>query len=465
MKTPGPMCLTRRTARRAEPRVWTYTFLLACVFPCCVTLPAQQSTSSAASTQKQPAPLLLTLREATERAQANEPAFAAAQAESRAAHLDRWNAAASMLPTATYHNQATYTQQAGGASHSSASPLFIASNGVHEYASQAVLNESVSLARIADVRRANATAARMNAELEIAHRGLRATVSNLFYGLATAENKRAIADSALRQAVAFTSLTKMREEAREAAHADLVKAQLVEQQRRRDLADAQAAANKARLELAVLVFADPRTDFALAVDDTFTELPTLAQIEQRAGKSNPELRSAQAALAESNADVLSARAAYIPELNGNFTYGIDAAQFAVNAPDHTSNLGHSASITIDLPVWDWLSTARKVRQSEIRRSAVRVALTAAQKRLIAHIVEAYDEATTAHEQLASLGLSVQTAQESLRLTELRYKEGEASVLEVVDAQTTFIGAENAQQDGRARYQAALADLQTLTGQI
>jgi len=38
------------------------------------------------------------------------------------------------------------------------------------------------------------------------------------------------------------------------------------------------------------------------------------------------------------------------------TYGIDAAQFAVNGPTGAQNLGYSASVTLDIPVWDWLST-------------------------------------------------------------------------------------------------------------
>jgi len=46
---------------------------------------------------------------------------------------------------------------------------------------------------------------------------------------------------------------------------------------------------------------------------------------------------------------------------------------------------------------------------------------------------------------------------------LRYQAGEATVLEVVDAQTTLAGARNAYDDGLARYRVALANIQTLTG--
>jgi outer membrane protein TolC len=404
-------------------------------------------------------PIAITLDEAIRRAEANEPAYAASLAESRASALGRSIAGAGLLPNVAYHNQALYTQTDRGQT----VPRFIANNAVREYASQAVINETLGLGQWAAVRRADAEAARSAAELEVSRRGLVAAVTGLFYGSIAADNKLVVAERAHAEAAGFTGLTNKREQAREAAHADLVKAQLAEQQRERDLADARVAAEKARLELGVLLFPDPRTPYTLAAADVAADIPSRAEIDQAAAKNNPELKSALASLGVSNADVQAARAAYLPDLGLNVTYGIDAPEFAVNSPDHMQNLGYSASVTLDIPVWDWLSTQHKVKQSEIRRDAARVALTAAQRRLIARLDETYSEAAAARDQLASLDASVATAAESLRLTKLRYSEGEASVLEVVDAQNAFVGAENAREDGRVRYEAARADLQTLTG--
>jgi outer membrane protein TolC len=404
-------------------------------------------------------PVAITLDEAIRRAEANEPAYAVASAESRASALDRFIARAGLLPNVAYHNQALYTQTNRGET----TPRFIGNNAAREYSSQAVVNETLGLAQIAGVRRADAEAARAAAELEIARRGLVAAVTALFYGSIAAENKLAVSERAHREAAGFTGLTGKREQAREAAHADVVKAQLLEQQRERELADARVAAEKARLELAVLLFPDPRTPYVLTAADGAPPLASRPEIEQAASRNNPELKSALAALNVTHADVLAARAAYLPDLALNATYGIDAPQFAVNGPNHNQNLGYSASVTLDIPVWDWLSTEHKVRQSEIRRDAARIALTATQRRLIARLDEAYSEAAAARDQLASLDASVETAAESLRLTKLRYSEGEATALEVVDAQNAFVGAEDAREDGRVRYQAARADLQTLTG--
>jgi outer membrane protein TolC len=334
---------------------------------------------------------------------------------------------------------------------------------VREYASQAVVNETLGLSSVAAVRLAQAQAAQAAAELEIARRGLVAAVASLFYGSLAADHKLAVAQRAEQEAADFTKLTGQREQARESAHADVVKAQLEGQARSRELQDAQVEAEKARLELGVLLFPDPRTAYTLSAPDQAPTLATREDINAAAAKNNPEIRSALAALSASNAQVLAARAAYLPDIALNYTYGIDAPQFAKNGPDGVRNLGYSAMVTVDIPVWDWLNTERRVKQSEIRRQSAQVVLSATQRQLIAKLDEAYSETAAARDQLASLDLSVSTAAESLRLTKLAYTGGEAKVLEVVDAQNAYITAENAREDGRVRYQAALANLQTLTG--
>src|SRR5208282_6258320 len=140
------------------------------------------------------------------------------------------------------------------------------------------------------------------AEQEIARRGLVATVTFLFYSSLAADHKLTVAESAQREAADFTKLTSEREQAREAAHADVVKAQLLEQQRDRDAEDAKVAAEKARLDLGVLLFADPRTAYTLSAPETAPPLASKEDVEQAAARGNPELKSALAALAASDAD-------------------------------------------------------------------------------------------------------------------------------------------------------------------
>lgn len=460
--------LANRTTSRCRICAWAAAMMLLL----CADMSRAQTASPAVATSSAAnvTPVAVSLSDAIRLAQQNEPAFAAATADSKVAALDKSIARSALLPSAIYHNQALYTQPNGqqnqaGQGGTQAAPRFIANNAVREYASQGIVTETLGLQQWTAVKAATAASALAAAQLEVARRGLVATVVGLYYTALADDQRLAVAQRAAHEADDFTSLTGKRETAREGAHADTVKAQLQQQQRQRDLSEAQLAQSKSRLELAVLLFPNPVQPYTLEMNPAPPALPERAEIEAAAAKKNPDLAGALAAVRQSDANVVSARAAYLPELGLNFAYGIDAPQFATNGEDHVRNLGYSMSATLDIPVWDWLSTQHKVKQSEIRRDVAKTVLSATQRRLIANIQEFYDEATVARDQLASLDASATTAAESLRLTKLRYTGGESTVLEVVDAQNALTSAEMQREDGAVRYRVALANLQTLTGTL
>lgn len=435
-----------------------------CSLAACVAGTAQTPTAG-------PSASALTLDDAIRIAQQNEPAFAAAAAESRAAALERKDAKAGLLPSVVYHNQFLYTQPnrtKGTTTQGTTSeslPIFIANNSVHEYVSQASVSETVGIQGIAAVKLANANAARAQAEYEIARRGLVATVVQLYYTVRASSEKLAVAQHALDEANHFLDITQKREAGGEAAHSDVIKARLTQQQRERELGDAKLAGEKASLELGVLLYPDPATPITLAEETAPPVLADRKDVEAAAKAHNPELRSALASLEASQAQSFGAWAGIAPDLALNYTYGIDAPQFASYGPGGVRNRGYSASATLDIPIWDWLTAERKVKEAHLRSQAVKVALNAAQRRLLADLTEYYSEADIARQQLASLTASVTDAREALRLTNLRYVNGEGTVLDVVDAQNTLVNAENAQADGLVRYHVALAQLQTLTGRL
>lgn len=453
--------------------------LASIVFPLCLTASvvapsSSQQTQLTASQASEPASLgPITLEDAIARAKANEPNFAAALASAKVAAMDHSLARSALLPSVVYHNQYLYTQPAHGPSQSANAstaattsiPRFIANNSVHEYTSQGVVSETIGLQQVTAFAQASAAARVASAELEIARRGLVVTVTGLYYGALSANHKLAIAQRALDEANSFIELTQHREDAREAAHADVVKAQLQRQQRERDFADAKLKSEKARLDLAVLLFPDPQATYTLVDYANPAPLSTREEIEAAAAQNNAELKSALASMRAADLSVTAARAAYLPDLGLNFNYGIDSPEFAMHGPDGTRNLGYSATATLDIPVWDWFSTHDRIKQKTALRDSAKVTLTATQRRLVADLDEYYGEATVARDQLQSLDQSAATARESLRLVRLRYSAGEGTVLEVVDAQNSVVSAETAREDGVLRYQTALANLQILTGTI
>jgi outer membrane protein TolC len=425
----------------------------------------QLSTSSAArDADSSNAPLVLTLQDALDRAKANDPQFRAALTELGLAHQDVVQSRAGLLPNVNYNMQFLYTQ--GNGSPSITVARYVANNGVHEYIAQGNVHQALSPGMLAEHRKVEAAEALARAKSEIAARGLVVTVVQSYYGYVVAQRKYATAQKAASEADHFLSVSQKLQSGGEVANSDVIKAQIQDQQRKRDLEDALLAMNKSRLDLAVLLFPDFNQNFSVVDDLRLPDpLPGFAEVQAAATKNNPEIRVALASLRQTDQEVKVAWTAMLPALGLDYFYGIDANQLAVRgpAPDRFRNLGYSASATLQLPIWNWGAGYSKVKQANLRRQQAHVELSFAQRQLLANLRSFYDEVETARAQLTSLAQTAELASDSLRLTTLRYQAGEATVLEVVDAQNTLTQARNLYDDGQVRFQVALANLQTLTG--
>ena len=407
------------------------------------------------------APLVLTLQDALERARKNSPEYRAALTEFGTAREDRVQSRAALLPSVNYNAAFLYTQGNG-----TAASRFIANNGVHEYISQGNVHEEISLANIAAYRRSSAAEAVARARAEIAARGLVVTVVQNYYGFVVAQRKYSTAQRAAMEAQRFFDISQKLERGGEVAHSDVVKAEIQTRQQQRDLQEAELEMNRSRLELAVLLFGDFNENFSVVDDLQMPEpLPSFAEFQTAAADKNPELKAALAALQQAKHEVAAAWNGFLPSLSVDYFYGIDANQFATEAPDGTRNLGYAATATLQLPIWNWGANRSRVKQADLRRDQAQVELSFAQRQLLAKMRTLYDEAQTARSELESLDQSAELAAQSLRLTTMRYQGGESSVLEVVDAQNTVTLARNAFNDGQARFRVAMANLQTLTGNL
>ncbi len=404
------------------------------------------------------APQVITLQDALARAKANSPGFHAALTEAGIAEQDRVQARSVLLPSLDYTSQAIYTQPTVGNN-----PRFIANNGTHEYVAQGLAHQTLSLADLALYRRSIALAEVARARSQIAARGLLVTVVQSYYGFVVTQRKYSTAQLAASEAERFLDISHRLEKGGEVAHSDVIKANLQRNDRERDLREAALAIERSRVDLALLIFPDFNQNFSVVDDLRLPDgPPSYEEVERLAMKNNPDLAVALAGVKAGNLEVQSSRAAYLPVVGLDYGYGIDAPTFAIRT-DGQRNLGYSTAATLSLPIWNWGATHSRVKQSILRRDQARLELSFAQRRLLGQLKVLFEEAQTSNNELTLLRESAEMAAESLRLTTLRYQSGEASVLEVVDAQNTLAQSRNAFDDGEIRYRAALANLQTLTG--
>ncbi len=411
----------------------------------------------------------ITLQDALDRAEKNDAQFSLAVTDAKMAKEDHLQMRAAGLPSVAEQTSALLTQGNGVLS----TGRYVTNDGVHVYRQWGVAHQEFSLNTLAMLgdRRGAALEAIARAKEEIARRGLKVTVTKDYYALVVSERKYATAQESLKQSEHFLAMSRNQESAGEVAHSDVIKAQIQFNQQQAVMRDAQLQMEQDRLTLAVLLFPTFTENFSVVDDlDEGQTLPPFSDAQAMAARENPDLQVALEAMRESSLGVSIARSALLPTVSADLDYGIEANRFAFRSvvtafPEKgpLPNLGYFATITLNLPVWDWGSLRSKLRQAEYQRQQARVELTLAQRQTVSELYSFYNEAQTAKSTVATLREAADLASEELRLTNLRYQAGQASALEVVDAQNTFTQARNASDDAQARFRLALAQLQTLTG--
>jgi outer membrane protein TolC len=423
----------------------------------------------AAPGASQTAPVTITLKDALELAQKNDPTFLAALGAAASATEDLRQARASRYPTLSDRIEYLGTQGNG----KTPDGRFVTNDGVHVYREWAVLHQDFNAALLlgTGVDRASVAQALARAKAEVARRGLAPTVTRAYYALLIAQRKYSTAQQAVDQAQRALTISQDLERGGEVAHSDVVKSQLQLNTQQQALRESQLAMETGRLDLSVLLYRDFNENFSVVDDlELAPALPPLADVQTLAERENPALRVAIETLRGAKMDVSIARQAYLPTLSADFVEGIEANAFALHStqaafPHDGSlpNLGYFATLSLNIPIWDWGQRKSKVQQAVLKQEQANVELSAAQRQLVRNLRGSYGEAQTAREQMDLLRSAVDLASESLRLTVLRYQAGEATILELVDAQTALIQSRNAYDDGILRYRVAVSTLQTLTG--
>jgi outer membrane protein len=420
--------------------------------------PVPGMAGSAGTGATQTNPVTVSLQDAIRLAQVNATQFRTAVAAAGLAHENKVQARAALLPGVSCATGAILTQPNG-----TPSGVFIANNAPNEYISWGSAHEALSLALVSDYERVRALEAVARANLEIAQRGLVTTVVAAYYGVIVAQDKLKNAQAAANDAQRFVNLSRQLQQGGEVANSDVVKAQLQANDAEIAVGNARVASEAAKLGLAVLIFPNFTENFEVVNDlEQIPFLPDFAQAQMLAGKNNPQIAAATEALRAAQHAVTSTIGDHLPNLTIDYFYGIDATRYAVRT-DHINNLGYSVVATLNVPVFDWGALRSRTKQARLQRDLARVQLSETQRTALANLRIFYQAAATAQGQLGTLKQSVDLATESLRLTTMRYQSGEATALEVVDAQNALVLARNNYDDGAARYRTTIAQLQTLTG--
>jgi NodT family efflux transporter outer membrane factor (OMF) lipoprotein len=167
----------------------------------------------------------------------------------------------------------------------------------------------------------------------------------------------------------------------------------------------------------------------------------------------PDLAAAESDLAAAAADISAARGALFPSIALSGSGGLSSAEL-LSLTNPASSV--SAALSMGLALFD---AGRRAAQVEVARSQQRVAVetyAAAVRTALKEVDDGLGNADLNSRQEASQQETVAQAQRSLRLAELRYREGADELLAVLDSQRVLFQAQDALVQLRlARLTAAL----------
>jgi cobalt-zinc-cadmium efflux system outer membrane protein len=278
-----------------------------------------------------------------------------------------------------------------------------------------------------------------------------ATVARLVYTVLLEDRRTGIARESAEVAGRLHGLLERRAEVGESSPLEVTRARTEWFARRRDLLDAEAAARAARFALRILCGNWLPEDFLITetlLDAKAIDLP--GDLVGRLRARNPLLIRARTAVEEAQAATEVARRDVFPliEMFGGHETELDRE-------------GWSAGIGLTIPLWDR-------NRGAIDAASAQQSIASAEVRALALELEnALEQAGAAYRRaLGAIRLHQEgwtsAAGRSLEIVTFSFENGEASLLDVLDAQRSYLGVGLAEAESWAALAFARSDIERLT---
>jgi outer membrane protein len=178
----------------------------------------------------------------------------------------------------------------------------------------------------------------------------------------------------------------------------------------------------------------------------------------------PAVKQSVASLAAAHASHRSATTPYLPTLTLTGSYGqVPVASQNFNFGSGTSTISNQLSFQLSYTLFDRLNREAALVSARISEDNAEVALRDARlgaKQSITSFVSNY---RTAQEQIQLQLLTIQAAEEAIRVVQQRYNLGTAQLLDVLSAQTTLDNARAGLISARLSARTAKANIEALIG--
>lgn len=242
------------------------------------------------------------------------------------------------------------------------------------------------------------------------------------------------------------------------ARAALAEAELASRAAMRDIAKAEAQLKQA---VGIAQTQSLLLDWPNTLPPDLDVATLLADLLAEAERQRPDLHALRAAAARAKSEADRARAARWPSLSLAANTGRTLFLEDERSPSNTYNVG----VTLSVPLFDGGRLAAEARAAERDAERFAAAADAQQQTVALEVVQAFEEVRYAQSARAGITLQFDSADESARAAEARYKAGFGSLLEWLSAQADLARARQAQAQADSDWLAAFSRLNHALGRL
>lgn len=284
-------------------------------------------------------------------------------------------------------------------------------------------------------------------------------VLRAYYGVAIADERRAVTEAAVKAAEA--EVASIRDKLSEGliVESDLLAAEVQLAEFRQQLVDAEGAAAIARASL--VTFLQRPVQEPIEISSATSEKAFAAVTLEHAiarGASRGDLAAARATVDNARLELQTARGSLLPRLDGFASWGASGRTFTTSGADRT--FGLVASI-------DLLDASKFARVAEARagREAARAAEAAARDRVTMEIVTAWHRLRSAEQRVALATKAASQAEAAARIIRDRYDNGLTTISDQLRADTAVLRAQLDLLAARHDHVIGQAELLRATGEL
>ena len=302
----------------------------------------------------------------------------------------------------------------------------------------------------ASLRRSRALLTAAHAGTQVARRDLVLATVDAYYGLVLARQKRRLADETLALAEAFANLAERLQQSGEGEEADVYRARSAAAERRDELEQARLAEAAAMNLLRVYTGVDFVTH--VGVVRLTQDVPSVADFmnyTEELIKGRPEFAQLEAERRAALEDERLAHKELLPQLTYGLNMGFDAAD--LNQLRRYS--GGSAVLSLNVPLWNFGASKSRAAQARLHARSLELQRDNLMQQLRQ---EFYTERAAALSALARIKFAetaAENAQQNLNLIFIRYRQNQAQITDVIDAQSNYAAT-------RLAYYQAIVDYRT-----